>query len=92
MGDKSGSNKMTQKIGEKVNEISAKAYNIIPDRIKKSTAFSFIEKEMGSDIFKNIFLFVIIIGVIYGVYKIYTSIRMNKLIDLIFMQQAIVLI
>lgn len=75
MGDKSGSNKMTQKIGEKVNEISAKAYNIIPDRIKKSTAFSFIEKEMGSDIFKNIFLFVIIIGVIYGVYKIYTSIR-----------------
>ena len=48
MGDKSGSNKMTQKIGEKVNEISAKAYNIIPDRIKKSTAFSFIEKEMGS--------------------------------------------
>lgn len=78
MGDKSGSNKITQKVGQKVNEISSKAYNIIPDGIKKSAAFTFIEKEMGSDIFKNIFLFVIIIGVIYGIYKIYTKIRNDQ--------------
>ena len=75
MGDKSGSNKITQKVGQKVNEISSKAYNLIPEGIKKSSAFSFVEKEMGTSIFKNMFLFVIIVGVIYGVYKIYTKIR-----------------
>ena len=78
MGDKSGSNKITQKVGQKVNEISSKAYNLIPEGIKKSAAFSFVEKEMGTGIFKNIFLFVIIVGVIYGVYKIYTKIRNDQ--------------
>ena len=80
MGDKNVSNKITQKVGQKVSEISSKAYNIIPDGIKKSAAFSFIEKEMGTGIFKNMLLFIIIVAVLYGLYTVYTNIR-NKQIS-----------
>lgn len=65
---------MADKLADKATEITNQAYNVIPEGIKNHRVFKFLEKELGSSVFKNILMFVFIVALIYIMYTIYQKI------------------